>query len=94
MDITVLYNPSLCPVTANQTGLVSCRWSPWAGCLCHFKPADSDIVKPCLFRIEAGTADADFYKFVVRVIVMEIGIDDSFLIGNYGKPLEKSLFRF
>ena len=94
VEDAVFYNPALCPVGANHSGLVCRWWCPGTCGLAHFKALDCYVVKACAVWVKAALAYAYFHKLLVGVKTVEVCVDFCFFPANFRKPLVDCLLHF
>ena len=92
-DLAVLDDPALRPVRTNHAVLESGRRRPGRRGFCHHESGDCDVPDSLLLRHEALSADIDLHIFLVRVLVLEIRIEDRLVSVLLRVPLVNRLLR-
>ncbi len=95
-NVTVLNNPALTPVRADHTVLKSGRRRPGRRCFIDIESADGDVAHTGLRREEALAAYVDLDVLLVRILALEICIDNSLVCLRIllGVPFVYGLFRY
>ena len=95
-NVTVLNDPALTPVRADHTVLKSGRRRPGRRCFIDIESADGDVAHTDLRREEALAAYVDLHVLLVRILALEICIDNSLVCLRVllGIPFVYRLFRY
>ena len=95
-NVTVLNDPALTPVRADHAVLESSRRCPGRRCFIDIESADGDVAHTGLRREEALAAYVDLDVLLVRILALEICIDNSLVCLRIllGVPFVHGLFRY
>ena len=94
-NLAVLNDPSLTPMRADHTVLISSRRSPGSSCFCNSKTTDCNISYPGFRWHKAFTTYINFYIFLIWIFSMKISINYClvFFLILFCIPFVSRLFR-
>ena len=93
-DLTVLDDPSFCPVRSDHTILISCRRCPCGSCFIDIKSTDCNIIYMVFRWHKAVAADIDLHLFHTGIFSLKIRINNCFLSILFCIPFVYGPFRF
>ena len=85
-DLTVLNDPSICPVRTDHAILIGGRRSPRRCCLFHIKSRQRNKIDVLFLRHKALSADVNLNLFFPRILPLEVRIDHRFFPVLNGIP--------